>query len=158
MHLYLDVIEQYIPRVFLDTMVKFCIVRNPYERMYSGWNFIKERHGCKDINEFVDKKISQEFIFELELIPLAARVHYRPQHTFVYDKDEVLQVDFIIRYETLNEDIAVLNKKHGLRIPLYGNPEKYQKLNYIHHFTRKSIDKINKLYEKDFRLFGYKML
>jgi hypothetical protein len=150
MHLYYEVIDQFIPKNILDKYVKFCIVRNPYDKLYSAWNFIKERHGYNEVNDFVKYKLDENFIYGKEIIPGDARVHYRPQFTFVYDENNNKFSDFIIRYENLNEDISKLNKKYNLNISLYdnGNTQK----NYINFFNVESIKKINNLYKKDFIL------
>jgi hypothetical protein len=156
MHLYHKVIDKFIPKNILDKYIKFCIIRNPYDKLYSAWNFIKERHGYNDVNDFIKYKLDENFIYGNEIIPGDARVHYRPQYTFVYDEQNNKFVDFIIRYENLNEDISKLNKKYNLHIPLYdnGNTQK----NYINFYNKDSINKINNLYKKDFILLNYEML
>lgn len=53
MHLYNDVIYNFIDKEYFDKCIKFCIVRNPYNKMFSAWNFIKERHGYDNINDFI---------------------------------------------------------------------------------------------------------
>ena len=156
MHLYYDVIDKFIPKNILDNYFKFCIIRNPYNKLYSAWNFIKERHGYSDVNDFIKYKLNEEFIYGKELIPGDARVHYRPQFTFVYDNENNKFADFIIRYENLNEDISKMNEKYDLNIPLYddGNSQK----SYISLLNEESIIKINSLYKKDFELFNYEMI
>jgi hypothetical protein len=155
MHLYNEVIDIFIPKNILDTYFKFCIIRNPYNKLYSAWNFIKNRHGYENVNDFIKYKLNEKFIYGLEINPGDARVHYRPQFTFVYNKNDNKYVDFIIKYENLNNDIRILNNKFDLNIPEYDNNiEK----NYIKFFNRESIEIINKLYKKDFILFNYNMI
>lgn len=156
MHLYYDVIDKFISKNLLDNYFKFCIIRNPYNKLYSAWNFIKKRHGYSDVNDFIKYKLDEEFIYGKELIPGDARVHYRPQFTFVYNNENNKFADFIIRYENLNEDISKMNEKYGLNIPLYddGNTKK----SYINLLNKESIIKINSLYKKDFELFNYEMI
>jgi ribosome-associated toxin RatA of RatAB toxin-antitoxin module len=57
MHLYYDVIDKFIPKNILDNYHKFCIIRNPYNKLYSAWNFIKERYGYCDVNDFIKYKL-----------------------------------------------------------------------------------------------------
>lgn len=156
MHLYYDIIDKFIPRDILNTYTKFCIIRNPYNKLYSAWNFIKSRHGYNNVNDFIKFKLTEEFIYGRELKPGDARVHYRPQHTFVYDENGNQFVDFIIRYENLNNDIKTLNETYNLDIKQYGNNNTTR--DYISLFTNESIAQINKLYEKDFKLFNYQMI
>ena len=155
MHLYCDVIDKFISRDILDSYFKFCIIRNPYNKIYSSWNFIKERHGYNNVNDFIKYKLDEEFIYGEEIIPGDARVHYRPQFTFVYNKNNKF-ADYIIRYENLNEDILKMNQQYELNIPLYdnGNTQK----SYINFLNKESIMKINNLYKRDFELFNYKMI
>lgn len=157
MHLYGDVFDKYINMELMQKMFKFCIVRNPYNKLYSAWHFIKERHGYDNINDFVKNKLSKEFIFGREYIPGDARVHYRPQYTFIKKSDETKPyVNYILRYESLNSDIRMMNIVTGLDIPLYANSNTQK--SYIDYFDKESIKKINELYKDDFEMFGYDML
>lgn len=156
MHLYYDVIDKFISKNILDNYFKFCIIRNPYNKLYSAWNFIKERHGYIDVNDFIKYKLNEEFIYGKELIQGDARVHYRPQFTFVYNNENNKFANFIIRYENLNEDISKMNEKYGLNIPLYDNGNSQK--SYINLLNKESIKKINSLYKKDFELFNYEMI
>lgn len=97
MHLYFNVIDKFISKNILNTYIKFCIIRNPYNKLYSAWNFIKERHGYKDVNNFIKYKLNEKFIYGKEIIPGDARVHYRPQFTFIYDNNSNKYVDLIIQ-------------------------------------------------------------
>jgi hypothetical protein len=155
MHLYYDTIYNFIPKNIVDTYIKFCIIRNPYNKLYSAWFFIKERHGYNNVNDFIKYKLDEQFIYGKELIPGDARVHYRPQFTFIYDSNGYIYVDYIIRYENLNDDIKLLNYYYNLSIPEYGNNTNKD---YTQLFNKESIKKINILYRKDFILFNYKML
>lgn len=156
MHLYYDVIDSFIPRNVLNSYTKFCIVRNPYNKIYSAWKFVHERHGHSNINDFIKYKLDKDFIYGKELIPMDARVHYRPQFTFVYDDRKTKFADFIIRYENLNEDISKMNEEYGIAVPLYdnGNTQK----SYVKFLNEDSIKKINDLYRQDFELFDYDMI
>jgi len=156
MHLYYDVIYEFISKDILDNYFKFCIIRNPYNKVYSAWNFIKERYGYSNVNDFIKYKLNEEFIYGKEIIPGDARVHYRPQFTFVYDNKNNKFADFIMRYESLNEDISIMNEKYGLNIKSYDNGNSQK--SYINLLNKESILKINSLYKKDFELFNYEML
>ena len=158
MHLYLDVIHKYVNPNLFENAIKFCIIRNPYEKLYSAWNYLRNRYQFSNVNDFIKYKINKEFIYGLELIPRDARVHYRPQHTFIYDIEGNKKVDYIIRYENLNNDIKSLNKKYNYIIPEYGDIAKYAINKYFRYFNSESVQKINELYELDFKLFGYEMI
>ena len=42
--------------------------------------------NIRNVNDFVKYKLDKNFIYGRELIRKDARVHYRPQFTFVYDE------------------------------------------------------------------------
>jgi hypothetical protein len=154
-HLYNYVIGNYINSNILKGYRTFCIVRNPYNKVYSAWNYLRSRYKYGNVNEFIKNKLNESFIYGLEIIKDDARVHYRPQYTFVYDGSDEKYVNFIIKYEQMNEDIKELNSRFNLNIPEFGvNTDR----DYIKFLNNESIEKINKLYKKDFKLFNYKML
>jgi len=155
MHLYNSVISKFISNDILHKYVKFCIVRNPYNKMYSAWHNIKDRYEYDNINDFIKYKVDKDFIYGLEIIPGDARVHYRPQFTFIYNDNECKCVDYIIKYENLNNDIKLLNNKFNLNIPEYGNNKN---IDYLKFYDQESINKINILYKKDFELFNYDII
>ena len=66
--------------------------------------------------------------------PRDERVHYRPQYTFLYDNKNNKYADFVIRYESLNEDISKMNEQFDLKIPLYDNGN--TKTSYIKHLNK----------------------
>ena len=157
MHLYYEVIDKFIPVEKINRHIKFCVIRNPYDRLYSAWNFIKERHGYNNVNDFIKHKLDKEFIYGKEIIRMDARVHYRPQYTFIYDVKNIQYVDYIIRYENLNEDLIKFNKKYNFNIRIYGKDSIFKK-SHINFFNKESIKKINELYKEDFLLLNYEMI
>jgi chondroitin 4-sulfotransferase 11 len=165
MHLYTDIIDKYINKIFLNNMKRFCIIRNPYEKFCSAYYNFRPRYIEKysenssygNINKFI-KMIDNDFIYGKQNNYYDPRVHYRPQYTFIYDNNCNNTIDIILRYENLNNDISELNKKYGLCIKKYGNEKKYKKLKYINELNKESINILNKLYKKDFELLNYKMI
>jgi len=153
MHLYVNIQSIYIPEIKLNDYFKFCITRNPYNKVISAYYNIKDRFPFENINEFIINKLCVEFIFSSHLHE--ASVHFRPQHTFIFRDDGELDVQHILRYEFLNQDISEMNSKYNMKVPLYGNPQKYQESKYKTLLSPESIKKINILYEKDFELLNY---
>lgn len=159
MHLYYDVIDRYISIDKFDNYFKFCIIRNPYNKIYSAWRYIckgRRRQYNNDVNDFIKYKLTEEFMYGRQSNPRDERVHYRPQYTFLYDNKNNKYADFVIRYESLNEDISKMNEQFDLKIPLYDNGNTNK--SYIKHLNKESIQKINSLYKKDFELLNYEMI
>jgi len=169
MHLHSDVLDKYIKKHLLhlsdkkyydnyskEKYNKFCIVRNPYNKIYSAWHSLKKRYGYDNVNDFIKYKLSKEYIYDTDNTNRDAKAHFRPQYTFVYNNDKQLIVDYIIIYEKLNEDIKEVNKLFVLDIPTYANDNISK--SYIDRLNMESITKINLLYKDDFELLGYKMI
>jgi hypothetical protein len=141
-HLSVRESEVYLSRHFVERATKFCVIRNPYDRLYSAF---KERQYAPTFREFVrDLYTRREF-------PL----HCRPQHTFIYENGR-LQIDRILRYEQLTNDLERLLIDFGY--PLAVEPVEYasnHETSYVHYYDGPSIEAVNHLFEKDFLLFGY---
>ena len=156
-HLYNTIIKRYIPTKYFDTYNKITIVRNPYNRVYSAWNFfIKENMDYNDINKFIKDNLSYNYIFGMDKYFDLSKILFRPQYVFIYDNNGKKYVDYILKYEQLNNEISRLNNMLNIKIPLYAN--KNTETNYIEFFNNESIEIINTLYEKDFQYFNYKMI
>lgn len=80
--------------------------------------------------------------------------HYIPQHLFITEKNgKIIKNITILRTETLEQDM----KKIGFSdFNNKGNSTIHKPR--LFYLNKKSIHLINKMYEKDFTYFGYKMI
>ena len=174
-HLYQDIVSNYIPTKLYNDYFTFAIVRNPYNRFYSAYKDLLKKMSeysvwytkyplYKTFEEFakiVDKKAFHDKITR-------HNIHIVPQHKFIL-KDNKNNVNQLIKYEEMNIGLPTLFDK--LKIDYIKNKEYTgRKLNfndikienikktYFDHYTPEIIKIVNRLYEKDFELLGYKML
>ena len=141
-----------------DSYTKFSIVRDPFCRFVSIYQFILGgsvgpnpwlSHPSADlpeigptINEFTDYVYNN---FNGKLF----RWFLYPQHKFVCQGDDIM-VDEIVRFESLDSDL----KRIGItKLPLL-NKSKTLPSSRI-EMSENTKKKIYELYEKDFRIFGY---
>ena len=135
----------------------FIIVRNPYDRIlseyYCKWGGIgknlKIKHNKQQFNSFLVRSIKK----------LAFRgkgSHYTPLHKYI-DKSTK---QYIIKYENLNYELnSLFNTVYKLNIKLSSQHRvNKRKINTfcLDDFSPELIELINKVYDKDFKLFGYK--
>jgi hypothetical protein len=131
---------------------KFVFVRNPYDRAVSGWNYNMETN-----------KLNIDFNIYMGMESIVSDDEYwhcfLPQYASVIDENGDYFVNFVGKFETLEEDFQKILKKIGFKKILH-NPE-IKKNNRKHnsykkYYDQKTLDIVNKIYEKDFELFGYK--
>lgn len=137
----------------LDSLFKFTIVRNPWDRVVSAFMYLQQK--SKDYS--VDNNIEfNKFIKEiLCLYGTNYNKHFGVQYKNVYYNDKCI-VDYIAKLETINNDWINISKKIDIKenVPIIGNSKR--QLDYKKYYNQISIDIISELYKKDIELFNYK--
>ncbi len=169
-------IEQFLETEYkscFNEYFKFTFVRNPYDRIYSG--FMQDLYASKNYPRWIECKAPifkeigedfnryiQEYVREQDLSNDWRWVCFRPMHMFSHMNNSST-VDFVGRTETLTSDINRLCQL--LKIE---NPQSYTSYNvnqmpsptykYLDKYDVKSIEIINEIYHRDFVEFGYIMI
>jgi hypothetical protein len=135
-----------------DNYFKFSIVRNPYSRIISIYNFMRELNSNKGrtFNSFLDLV---EEIYRTN--NFSEHIYYqslRNQWEFILEKpDDEIDLDVLFKYEKFKSTELYLQLKFNKDNPLlHFNHIK----NYINLTTFQKY-RIYKLYKKDFELFNY---
>ena len=137
-------------------MYKFCFVRNPYDRLFSAYTFLKEGGINNQDLEFSNSYLQEfasfdEFVLKgLEKEEIINWVHFKPQYTFVCDENDNIVMDFVGKMENLNADFNTVCKHLNIESEL-------QKLNMSsakkNEFSEEVKAMIRLKYQKDFNLF-----
>ncbi len=139
----------------------FSFVRNPFDRLYSAYIFLKDGgmnnldklsfesylSSFIDFEDFVLNGLDQKIIYKI--------THFIPQYEFLCDKKDHILVDFLGRFETLNNDVDFLSKKLNIHIKLK-NYNFSNKKNYRDVYTNDMIKIVKNIYQKDLSIFNYK--
>jgi len=85
--------------------------------------------------------------------------HNTPQYKYLVDENEELIKNItILKTEQLNKDMYDLGYIDFNEFTNTNKNTNGEKINYYDYLNKDSIKAINSYYEKDFLLFGYKML
>jgi hypothetical protein len=135
-----------------DKYFKFCFVRNPWDRFVSFYTWYRTSNDFKKLNE-VRHKMYRNMNFEEFIIHITKRA--KLQSDFILDKKDNIIVDFIGRYEDLNDDFSKLCSMLNIeeKLPVM-NSSKHK--NYKKYYNKKTKDMVYKAVKKDIELFGYK--
>jgi hypothetical protein len=131
---------------------KFCVIRNPWDRMVSLYKFRKDKghdkHLCGDYT-------FEEWLYNPMTPHMPGHMDWVEQYTTIYDNQEGWLVNYILKYETLNTDwYKMLDtlKLPKLEIPLLNTSNKDD---YKKYYNTKSIKFLENLFANDIKLFEY---
>lgn len=139
---------------------KFAFVRNPWDRIYSAYNYLirggnmkndleklKQIQKYRDFDEFVIKGLGQG---RYRNIPL-----FLPQAEFVIGFDQQPAVDFIGKVENIDEDFKLIARKLGIKSNLPRVNTNNSLTSSSPYQSEAAINVIYDLYRQDIECFGY---
>jgi len=137
------------------TYTKFCFVRNPYDRVLSGWAHMKSIYThCLPFDPYISQN-------KYEVTDIEYGHVFMSQKTQIQDVDGTCGVDIIGRFENLENDFRQILKTIGFDNIVH-TPKK---VNYTKKYKNDkialkpiSIKKINTLFEDDLTTFHYKRI
>jgi len=153
-HLSAKEIEKIIGQKIFKEYFKFSIIRNPYDRLISYFAWLD---GKWVNNKMLTKENFYKYLNEYRLLNYIPFYNNfpKPQYKYLYIKKK-LAVDFIIRYERLEEGIKEISSKIGLNINLPLRMKSFH-MNYREYYNFNTVNIVRRLYYKDFKLFNYNL-
>lgn len=159
--------NQLLPEEELGKLLKFTAVRNPFDEMVSEWHRSRTAwlDELRNPNSWVFKaegKLDQiifaakyDFPDWIEII--LGKSYERGFKTHLY-KDYIQNADYIIRIESLEDDLKVLFHKLGIAYP---NQLESKNVNlsktqpYWQYYNRRAREIVSQVFEPDLVKFGY---
>ena len=136
-----------------DHYFKFAFVRNPYDRALSAYYYFMQSPWLPLHKEACEKKIHEFLGVYLQTRPFR-------QVDYLCDNNNNIMVDYIGRYENINEDLEHVLDELGIEkrgILERHNVSKRKRKNVFDVMNEENILMINDYFKNDFELFGYKM-
>jgi len=139
-----------IPKLF-DTIYKFTIVRNPWDRVVSAFSYLRKKTrlpmdvSSMSFDEFV-KQILKEHGAELD-------AHFECQHPKAFYQDECF-VDFIGRMENIAQDWSIISGK--ISAPsILPHKNRSDHKSYQTYYNAQTKEIVRKIYAQDIDVFQY---
>ena len=135
-----------------DSYYKFCFVRNPYDKIVSAWNHINRFNI-----PFKNYLLLENIVNDVEYMHM-----FMPQYRSMINEKAQKYIDYIGKFENLEEDFLIILKKIGITNITHNLTNK--KLNsrehmpfYEYYQDQETLDKTNQILNEDFIKLDYPM-
>lgn len=141
-------------QVFNDYF-KFTFVRNPFSKCLSEY-FWEKTHFNESLNfnDWVKLKLG-DLINHSENNTKIRQKHNLEQYKFIYDTSDNCLVDFIGRFEKLQEDFDLICDRIGISRQKLPHENKSEHKHYTEYYDDETKQIVAEKYAKDIKYFGY---
>jgi hypothetical protein len=145
-----------------DVYFTFSFIRNPLDRLYSTYKFLEKggmnKHDEIAFNKYLSKfKDFEDFVINgLNSNLIQEITHLKPQHEYICDYKGKILVDYIGRFENLEDHVKIISKKINKQIilPHFNKNEKENDSFTV--YTTEMVQKVKNIYKDDFELLDYR--
>jgi hypothetical protein len=155
-------------RATWDACFKFSFVRNPWDRLVSWWSLIDNARQyidpAKPPNKFFSYVLTharnfEEFLLRCddEIVDSDGRKNiFRNQLDYLIDDDGAVIVDFIGRFERLQEDFDAISRRLGRAPTALARSNASEHATYTAYYTPATAEIVARRYARDIERFGYR--
>jgi hypothetical protein len=136
-----------------DFYFKFAFVRNPWDRLLSEYIYRKRVH-TGGLFSRISLKEMLTTKWTTRQRHMSIKQHIRPQCEYVYDND-VQCVDFVGRFENLQEDFNIVCDKIGIPHQELPHKNTTDHKHYTEYYDEETRELVAEKYKKDIEYFGY---
>lgn len=140
---------------------KFTFVRNPWDRLYSAYSYLKgggwndqdaawateHLSQINDFNDFVINWLTPDRLY--------AHIHFWPQVDFICDNKGTPIIDDLFYFESIETDFQAIKKKIGAKKEL-AHINASKRIGYQEVYSPEAIERVAQLYAQDIKCLGYK--
>jgi len=144
-----------LPRDVYDALFKFAFVRNPWDLQVSSYHHLKRERphlvGERDFESFLRWKLDPARPYQYHIDTSIAL-----QSDYLIDLHGKVIVDFIGRYENLQEDFRHVCATIGIaQPPLAHKRQAKDRSSYQKYYTEETASLVAEYFRADVELFGY---
>ena len=148
--------KEMLPQELFDSLFKFAFVRNPWDLQVSSWHHLQRERpefiqDITDFSSFIRWKLDPERPYQYHIDTSIER-----QTDYLKDLEGTIIVDFIGKYENLQEDYEEACRRIGIKPPPL--PHKRQakdRKNYQKYYDEETAALIAEYFREDIETFGY---
>jgi hypothetical protein len=149
--------------VDLSEYWKFAVVRNPWDRLVSTFEYLK-RGGMpkypydQDVGALIARRGFTFERFVKDWLPGRefSYIHLFPQVHFMGAGGKAIGVDFVGRYESLERDYSLIAERLGIESSLPRLNPSHRSRDYRQYYTAELVDLVQEVYADDIRLLEYR--
>lgn len=148
--------KEMLPHEVFDGLFKFVFVRNPWDMQVSSYHHMKRSgspimEGIHSFEDFLRMKLDPERDYHFML-----DISAEHQWEYLVDLRGNVIVDFIGRYETLEEDFQTICQRIGVAPPaLPHRRHSADRRHYRDYYTDAMAEMVASHYRKDIELLNY---
>lgn len=155
-HLKACELQEKIGTQVFNNYFKFTFVRNPFSKCLSEYFWEKSYlNESLSFNDWVKLKLG-DLINQSENNIIMRQKHNLEQYKFIYDTLDNCLVDFIGRFENLQEDFNIVCDKIGTPRKDLPHVNKSNHKHYTEYYDDETREIVAKKYARDIEYFGYK--
>mgnify|MGYP001327920279 CR=1 FL=1 len=136
---------------------KFAFVRNPWDKAVSDWIYLQEQADIKPTEPLKNYLLQEGFFATINhLNNRDGRAdHFATQSSFIVENENIA-VDFVGKFENLQEDFKTVCDKLGIANPELPHKNKTNRKHYTEYYDDETRQIVAEKYAKDIEYFGYK--
>ena len=140
----------------------FTFVRNPWDRLVSAFKWLNSggcnRYDRMDADKYL-KGFRNDFTGFVRHFntndTILEQLHFKQQYKWICDDDDKILVDYIGKFENLQEDFNIICDKIGIPKQQLPHNNKTKHKHYTEYYDDASREIVAKIYTKDIEYFGY---
>ncbi len=138
----------------------FAFVRNPWDRLVSAYEYLKNGGICpldaEDyLNLFSKYENFKEMVLNWEEV-FFDQIHFKSQSDWICDNDGNIIVDFVGKFENLQQDFDIVCDRMQIPRKKLPHTNKTNHKHYTKYYNDEIREIVAKKYARDIEYFGYK--